>query len=89
MCRRQAVCLSDHPTRPNRSSVQKSKAEVIKWGSYGRYGTITSHGQSDAQTIQTENYTEQVQYQMNTAGFHANNILKGLDVETRRQRNVC
>ena len=83
-----SVCLSDHPTRPNRSSVQKSKADIIKCGSYRRYGTITSHEHSDAQTIQTENYTEQVQYQKNRAELHANNILKGLAVETKTQGSV-
>jgi hypothetical protein len=46
---------------------------------------ITSHGYSDAQTIQTENYTEQVQQRMNRVGLHVNNILKGLAVETKRQ----
>jgi hypothetical protein len=83
-----SVCLSGHPTRPNRSSVQKSKAEIIKCGSHRRYRTITSHGYSDAQTIQTENYTEQVQYRMNRAGLHANNILEGLTLETKRQGSV-
>jgi len=84
-----SVCLiTRHDLTAARHKKKKSKADIIKCGSYKRYGTVTSHWHSDAQTIQKENYTEQVQYQMNRAGLHAKNILKGLAVETRRKGSV-
>jgi hypothetical protein len=49
---------------------------------------MTSRGQRNAQTIQKENYTEQVKYQINRAGLHANSILKGLVVDTKPQGTV-